>query len=230
LLKQHNRSRYNLTADIKPIEKNLYSGNIIGLGGVHIKVNIIGSQPDYTPPPIAKPPGAMRAITDRTIALIKNWLEIPDNNPDGSARVGDAIGNYQIVSKIGQGGYGEVYLAENPQGQQIALKLMLAEVAATPAKVKMFEREIDNAKALNHPNVVRLLDNGFDPQANCLYYAMEYCAGDNLHTFMQQMGGILPLNLAQNLILQILDGLEYTHNAEIPGLEDSLVLICGSNI
>jgi hypothetical protein len=205
-----------MNADIKPIEKNLYSGNIIGLGGVHIKVNIIGEQPDYTPPPIAKPPGVMRAIADRAIALIKNWLKIPDNNPDGSARVGHAIGNYKIVSKIGQGGYGEVYLAENPQGQQIALKLMLAEVAATPAKVKMFEREIDNAKALNHPNVVRLLDHGFDPQANCLYYGMEYCGRDNLYTFMQKMGGILPLNLAQSLILQILDGLEYTHNAEIP--------------
>lgn len=93
---------------------------------------------------------------------------------------------------------------------------MLAEVVATPAKVKMFEREIDNAKALNHPNVVRLVDNGFDSDNNCLYYAMEYCAGENLSLFMQKMGGILPLDLAKRIIFQILDGLEYTHNAEIP--------------
>lgn len=204
-----------INADVKPVEKNLYSGNIIGIGNVHIKVTISGEQPDYSPPPIAKPPTAMRIVADKAIAFIKNWLEIPDRTP-ASQREKQAIGGYKIVKELGAGGYGQVFLAENAKGKQLAIKVMLAEAVATPAKVKMFEREIDNAKALNHPNVVRLTDNGFDPGNNCLYYAMEYCTGDNLSKFIHSRGGILDLPLAKRLIFQILDGLEYTHNAEIP--------------
>jgi eukaryotic-like serine/threonine-protein kinase len=204
-----------INADVKPVEKNLYSGSIIGIGNVHIKVTISGEQPDYSPPPTPQPPKAMRIVADKAIAFIKNWLEIPDRTP-ASQREKQAIGGYKIVKELGAGGYGQVFLAENAQGKRIAIKVMLAEVAATPAKVKMFEREIDNAKALNHPNVVRLTDNGFDPGNNCLYYAMEYCAGENLHTFIHKMGGILDLPLTKRLIFQLLDGLEYTHNAEIP--------------
>ena len=172
-------------------------------------------QPNYSPPPIPQPPQAMRIVADKAISFIKNWLEIPARTP-ASQREKQAIGGYKIVRELGAGGYGQVFLAENLKGKQIAIKVMLAEVAATPAKVKMFEREIDNAKALNHPNVVRLTDNGFDPGNNCLYYAMEYCAGENLSTFIHKMGGILDLPLTKRLIFQILDGLEYTHNTEIP--------------
>jgi eukaryotic-like serine/threonine-protein kinase len=202
-------------ADVQPVEQNLHSGNIISLGNVHLKVTISGEQPDYTPPPIAQPPTAMRIVADKAIAFIKNWLEIPDRTP-ANLREKQAIAGYKIVREIGAGGYGRVFLAENAQHNQIAIKVMLAEVAATPAKVRMFEREIDNAKALNHPNIVRLTDNGFDPGNNCLYYAMEYCAGENLSTFIHKMGGILDLAQAKRIIFQILDGLEYTHNAEIP--------------
>jgi eukaryotic-like serine/threonine-protein kinase len=157
----------------------------------------------------------MRIVADKAIAFIKNWLEIPDRTP-ASQREKQAIGGYKIVREIGAGGYGQVFLAENAKGKQLAIKVMLAEAVATPAKVKMFEREIDNAKALNHPNVVRLTDNGFDPANNCLFYAMEYCTGDNLSKFIHSRGGILDLPLAKRIIFQILDGLEYTHNAEIP--------------
>ena len=207
----------NIKANIKPIDKNLESGNIITLGDVHIKVTINGEQPDYNPPPIPKPPNLMRMVADKAIEFIKIAWGVPVNNSSSkSSSDVNAIGGYKIVKEIGAGGYGKVFLAENAKKEQIAIKVMLAEVVATPKKVKRFEREIDNAKALNHPNVTRLVDNGFDPQNNCLYYAMEYCAGDNLSVFMQKMGGILPLDLAKRLIFQILDGLEYTHNAEIP--------------
>jgi eukaryotic-like serine/threonine-protein kinase len=206
-----------MNADIKPVEKNLYSGNIIAVGDVHIKVTITGEQPDYTPSVTPQLPNMMQLVADRAIGLLKNLWGLPNNTPGGKPQQDiNAIGGNRIVREIGAGGYGKVFLAENRKGEQIAIKVMLAEVAATPAKVKMFEREIDNAKALNHPNIVRLIDNGFDPSNNCLYYAMEYCAGDNLATFMKKMDGILALDQAKRIILQILDGLEYTHNAEIP--------------
>ncbi len=203
----------NTNAAVKPNEHNLYSGNIIKIGNVHIQVKISGEQPDYTPPQVAQSPSKIKVVADKAIEWLKIWLEIPTSIKEDQK---SAIGGYKIVKKLGEGGYGQVFLAENALGKQIAIKAMLAEVAATPAKVKMFEREIDNAKALNHPNVVRLTDNGFDASNNCLFYGMEYCAGDNLAVFVEKMGGILNLDLTKRLIFQILDGLEYTHTAEIP--------------
>jgi eukaryotic-like serine/threonine-protein kinase len=202
-----------MTAAVKPNEQNLYSGNIIKVGNVHIQVKISGEQPDYMPPEIAQSPSKIKVVADKAIEWLKIWLEIPTSIKDVGK---SAIGGYKIVKQLGEGGYGQVFLAENALGTKIAIKVMLAEVAATPVKVKMFEREIDNAKVLNHPNVVRLTDNGFDASNNCLFYAMEYCEGDNLDIFVEKMGGILNLDLAKRLIFQILDGLEYTHTVEIP--------------
>lgn len=216
----------SVQADIKPIEKNLHSGNVITIGNSHIKVTITGEQPDYTPPPVFQPPTGLQIVADKVINWFKySWLELPQENSVNPLRgnqsvakqeTKETIGGYKVVKQIGEGGYGQVFLAENAQGKQVAIKIMLAEVAATPAKVEKFEREIDNAKALNHVNVVRLVGNGFDPSSNCLYYAMEYCAGDNLSNFMKKYGGILDLHTAKRIILQVLDGLAYTHTAEIP--------------
>jgi eukaryotic-like serine/threonine-protein kinase len=182
-----------MQADIKPVERNLHSGNVITIGNSHIKVTITGEQPDYAPPPIAQTPKGLRAVADKVIGLIPDkaidwfkysWLEMPQANPanppignqpnpPANPQAKEVIGGYKVVKQVGEGGYGQVFLAENSQGQQVAIKIMLAEVAATPTKVAMFGREIDNAKALNHPNVVRLVDNGFDASNNCLYYVME---------------------------------------------------------
>lgn len=203
----------NMNVAVKPNEQNLYSGNVIKIGNVHIQVKITGEQPDYTPPPVAKTPSQIKVVADKAIEWLKIWLEIPTSIKEDER---SAIGGYKIIKQLGEGGYGQVFLAENALGKQIAIKVMLAEVAATPTKVKMFEREIDNAKVLNHPNVVQVTDNGFDPVNNCLFYGMEYCKGDNLAVFVEKMGGILNWDLAKRLIFQILDGLEYTHTAEIP--------------
>lgn len=204
-----------IDVDIKPVEKNLYSGSIIGIGNIQIQVNISGEQPDYTSPNVFQPPKTMRLVADKAVGWLKDWLEISEK-AQVSQQEKESIGGYKIVRQIGEGGYGQVFLAENTQGRQVAIKIMLAAVAATPEKVKKFQREIDNAKVLKHPNVVKLIDNGFDPSSNCLYYVMEYCTGDNLSAFMKKTGGILPLTLAKQIIFEILDGLEYTHNVEIP--------------
>jgi eukaryotic-like serine/threonine-protein kinase len=183
------------------------------VGNVHIQVKITGEQPDYTPPKVTQSPSKIKVVADKAIEWLKVWLEIPTSIKECEK---GAIGGYKIVKQLGEGGYGRVFLAENAVGKKIAIKVMLPEVAATPTKVKMFEREIDNAKVLDHPNVVKLTDNGFDASNNCLFYGMEYCEGDNLAVFVEKMSGILNLDLAKRLIFQILDGLEYTHTAEIP--------------
>ncbi|MGI2908087.1 protein kinase domain-containing protein [Tolypothrix sp. VBCCA 56010] len=139
----------------------------------------------------------------------------------GLAKRGDnnllAIRGYEIIKLLGKGGFGEVYLAQrNQTGNFIALKVMLPAVAANDWAVQMFMRETENTKALRHTNVVKLIDYGYSE--NIFFFTMEYCEGGTVADFMQQ-GGKLSVDIAVPIIVQVLDGLEYAHNAEIPNVK-----------
>jgi eukaryotic-like serine/threonine-protein kinase len=145
------------------------------------------------------------------LAMIKHLL--------GLAKGGDknliAIRGYQIVKLLGKGGFGEVYLVQhNQSGKMVALKMMLPAVVKSDRAVQMFLRETENTKALQHPNVVRLIDYGYSE--NVFFFTMEYCEGGTVSDLMRISGGRLSIHIAVPIILQVLDGLQYTHNAEIP--------------
>jgi len=68
---------------------------------------------------------------------------------------GARLGRYEIRSKIGQGGMGEVYLAEDTKlDRKVALKILPAEVAADRERIARFVKEAKAASALNHPNIM----------------------------------------------------------------------------
>jgi len=74
---------------------------------------------------------------------------------------GTKLGRYQIRSKIGAGGMGEVYLAEDTKlDRQVALKVLLNEVAGDEDRVRRFVREAKAASALNHPNILTVYEIG----------------------------------------------------------------------
>ncbi|MCV3215143.1 serine/threonine-protein kinase [Plectonema radiosum NIES-515] len=130
-------------------------------------------------------------------------------NPDLS------IQGYSILRKLGKGGCGEVYLARhNETGEEVALKVMLPAVASEPEMVERFLREIDNTQALKHPNIIKLRNSGY--YSGTFFFTMEYCNGGNVFDLMQRRGGRLSVDEAMSIIMQVLDGLEYAHQAEIP--------------
>src|SRR5687768_18550910 len=69
--------------------------------------------------------------------------------------IGSSLAHYTIVRKLGSGGMGEVYLAHDTRlGRQVALKVLLADVAADPDRRARLEREARAVAALSHPNIV----------------------------------------------------------------------------
>ncbi len=124
------------------------------------------------------------------------------------------VQGYTILRILGEGGFGRVYLARHDQtGEQVALKVILPEIIDRDRdSIKQFLREMANTKALNHPNIVHMRDCGY--YDNIFFLTLEYCNGGSLEDLIRQRGK-LPIDEALPIILQVLDGLEYAHKAEI---------------
>ena len=89
------------------------------------------------------------------------------------------IGGYQILDKIGKGGMGTVYKAQDPTtGRIVAVKVVGGEVAADPVLRMRFAQECQVARKLDHPNAVQVLDFGLDGTKP--YLVMEYIDGESL--------------------------------------------------
>jgi eukaryotic-like serine/threonine-protein kinase len=119
---------------------------------------------------------------------------------------------------LGKGGFGEVYLAYNEKTQEeIALKVLQPRMNSTEYVVNLFLREIENTKALNHPNIVTLRDYG--QYENFFFFTLDYCNQGSVTDLMAQRRQQLPLKEALSIILQVLEGLEYAHTAPIPNVK-----------
>src|SRR6201993_4516386 len=92
---------------------------------------------------------------------------------------GTKLGRYEIRSKIGEGGMGEVYLAEDTKrDQKVALKILPAELASKRDPMERFIREAKSAASLSHPNIAQIFEIGEDVGTH--FIAMEYVDGVTL--------------------------------------------------
>ncbi len=123
-------------------------------------------------------------------------------------------GRYRVLRKLGQGGMGSVYLAEQVSvARKVALKVLHGDFAADEDFVKRFRLEARLAASLNHRNVITIHE--FDQADDgSLFIAMEYLEGQNLSDLIRQEG-ILPVGRAVRLGLQIAQGLEAAHRAGV---------------
>src|SRR6266571_1784579 len=98
---------------------------------------------------------------------------------------GTRLGRYEIRSKIGAGGMGEVYLAEDTRlDRRVALKILPADVAANQDRMRRFVQEAKAAAALNHPNIAHIYGIGEADGVN--FIAMEYVDGETLREKIHQ--------------------------------------------
>ena len=122
------------------------------------------------------------------------------------------ISHYRILSKIGAGGMGEVYLAEDIDlDRQVALKVLLPEVAENEDRLRRFVQEAKAASALNHPNILTVYEIGqFE---NTRFIATELVKGHTLHERLRQES--LSLRETLNIALQVASALSAAHGAGI---------------
>ncbi|HEY6047113.1 MAG TPA: protein kinase, partial [Pyrinomonadaceae bacterium] len=123
-----------------------------------------------------------------------------------------SISRYRILEKLGQGGMGEVYLAEDTKlGRKVALKLLAEELTQNRDRLSRFDQEAYAASALNHPNILTIYEMG--DEAGRHYIATEFIDG---MTLRQRMGGP-PMELTEILevAIQVTGALEEAHAAGI---------------
>lgn len=119
-------------------------------------------------------------------------------------------GRYRIRDRLGQGGMGTVYLAEdlNLAGRLVAIK---ENTDTSPEAQTQFKREAVMLASLTHPNLPRVSDHFIEPTGR-QYLVMDYIQGDDLREILQKHNAPLPEAVALEWIEQVMNALEYMHN------------------
>ena len=126
--------------------------------------------------------------------------------------VGQTISHYKIIDELGQGGMGEVYLAEDTKlDRKVALKFLPDFMQQDPVAEKRFLREAKSAAALDHPFICNIYEAGVEDGKS--FISMEYVQGENLKDKLEQ--GPLALKDALEMATEIAEALETAHKANI---------------
>src|SRR5256886_2410886 len=125
---------------------------------------------------------------------------------------GTIISHYRIIEKIGEGGMGEVYLAEDARlDRKVAIKVLPADFAKDEDRLKRFEQEAKATSALNHPNILTVHDIG--EHDGKPYIVSELLEGEELRQRLND--GAIPLRKVTDYAQQIVSGLSAAHEKGI---------------
>jgi serine/threonine protein kinase/tetratricopeptide (TPR) repeat protein len=153
--------------------------------------------------------------------------EVRENGPGGdsgsagsgagtssaAARLGQVLGNYRILSKLGEGGMGQVWLAEQtaPLRRQVALKLIRVGIY-DDSVLQRFESERQSLASMNHLSIAKVFDAGTTPDGQP-YFAMEYVPGLPITHYCD--GKRLKISERLHLFVQVCEGVQHAHQKAI---------------
>jgi len=133
---------------------------------------------------------------------------------DGDANIGSLLGNYRLLERIGEGGMGQVYLAEHVRlGRRVALKVLRHELTSRPSAVARFLREARIVSRIRHLNVVQVEDL-IEPDGGPPCLVMELLCGQQLRDLLRARGALDP-SLVVEIGIQICSALEAIHAAGV---------------
>ncbi len=122
--------------------------------------------------------------------------------------IGKTLGHYEITDKLGQGGMGSVWLAQDSKlGRQVAIKTLPEEFAKDEERLARFEREAKLLASLNHPNIATI--HGLEEHEGTRFLVLELVEGDTLADRLKR--GAIPVEESLQLALQIAEALEAAH-------------------
>lgn len=156
--------------------------------------------------------------SDETITIV------PSDRPEPSAQT---IGRYQLQGELGKGGMGVVYKAYDPKLKRIVALKMIKEEMASAAVFSRFQAEAEAVARLNHPNIVRIHEQGkFNGQPYC---ALEYVSGGSLD---RRIKNTLPdPRTAARLLIPIAHGMQEAHSLNLVhrDLKPANILLAGES-
>jgi serine/threonine protein kinase len=157
--------------------------------------------------------GFSNKLAERFIESIGTSGSEPPTNSDSDPtdHAGGQVGNYEILHRLGSGGMGDVYLANDLRlGRRVALKILRHQYSHSPQWVQRFEREARAASALNHPNILTIYEIG---QAEGVHFIVtEFIDGRTLHSLAKIE---LTLSKRLDIALQIAEALNIAHTAGV---------------
>jgi len=126
--------------------------------------------------------------------------------------IGKSLSHFEITAKLGEGGMGEVYRAQDTAlGREVAVKVLPEAFVADPERLARFEREAKVLASLNHPSIAAIYEIGVEDSVHFL--AMELAHGEDLATRLGR--GAVPLEEALPMALQVAEALEAAHDRGI---------------
>lgn len=190
---------------------DLYSGDEIQLGKTVFRVTV--ETPDETPDTHLATPVGQTALIDRTIASSPSSSLPSLSTFSGQSQAAlPIIAGYQVVRQLQQPGFTQSYLARHTQTNSlVTLKLLRPEKSVSPVGVETFLRVSAPLKTLQNPYLVRIQDIGFTD--DMFFFVSDPIEGSIADRIQQK--GPFSIQEAVTITLQLLEGLNYAHHAEV---------------
>ncbi len=170
----------------------------------------IGAADSHDVTRLAGTPDDSQAKAGRSPSASSGWLSSSGAIDHGRFAPGSLLGDrYRIIQRLGAGGMGEVYRADDLKlGQPVALKFLPADVDRDPARLTQLHTEVRLARQVSHPNVCRVYDVG--EEGGQTFLSMEYVDGEDLASLLRRIGRF-PEDRALVIARQICAGLAAAH-------------------
>jgi WD40 repeat protein len=176
-----------------------------------------GASDPKTPDPLREQ-RRMLSLLERVWPRRRSAAETPREMQESAATLPAVpppeLGRFRVVRELGRGGFGVVYLANDPRlGRQVALKVPRPEALVSAALRARFLREARAAAGLSHPNLVAVFDSG---EAGALCYLVSaYCPGGSLAAYLRNRPGLLPVRAATAVVAALAGAVQHAHERGI---------------